>query len=85
MKAWQISNRHFYGYPYIEIVFADSINEAKSQGVGLDSLDCPTYTEVRAIRAKFADDKEHLSEVEMDKLLRRIVFQLSFVQYVGGN
>lgn len=70
MKAWQISNRNEFGYPSVEIVFANSVNEAKLKGTGLDSIGCPTYTEVRAIRAKFADDKEDLKGSEMDKLLK---------------
>lgn len=68
MKAWQISNRNVDGYPYVEIVFAKSINDAKSKGIGLDLLENPTYIEVRAVRANWADDKENLSDSELDKL-----------------
>lgn len=61
MKAYQVDDK--YG-ENSELVYADNANKAKANAWKSDNLCDVDFIDLRARRAKYADDTEHLKEVE---------------------
>lgn len=64
MKAYQVSSTDD-DIEYMDIVFANTQNEARKKAMDSEALEQPNYIETRAKRVSWADGMEGCSELEI--------------------
>ena len=83
MKAYEIS---YFTYEYgnlTKIVWAETAGKAKSQGVHDDELGDPSFTDLSAVRIKWADDMQSLDDNQL--FLERVKHGRYFYRDSSGD
>ena len=65
-KAYEVSFDNDYSGVFIKLVFAETPGKAKYQVIGSDGFEDVEFTELACIRAKWADDLEGVSLLEIE-------------------